>query len=270
MKTKGRLKLLCCFVVLPLIIIFQGCNNNDLITNYDISYPTAYQRLDNTTINQMQTAFAKANPYISSTITEFGFCGFFGNISSAQWPQRDSDLSMDEALEILKTFALQNTKQLGISNPNDLTIINTDTFRVYDRGLAWSFVSSSQKYNGIEVYNSNILFHIINGKMTYCIGNWYPKIYIPPKINVDYGRAKLLLLDKKVYISDIAGKSTALTITSKSLQTAIFDKLIYPVETDTKIELHVVWKIDIPEVFYVIFLDVMTGEMVNSYPTIIS
>lgn len=61
-----------------------------------------------------------------------------------------------------------------------------------------------------------------------------------------------------------------MTITAKSLETATFSKLIYPLITADKIELHIVWSVNIPDVFSVIYLDVMTGEMIGSYPTVIS
>jgi len=61
-----------------------------------------------------------------------------------------------------------------------------------------------------------------------------------------------------------------MTITAKSLETTEFSKLIYPLKTADKIELRVVWVVSIPEVFYVIYLDVMTGEIVGGYPTIVS
>ena len=45
---------------------------------------------------------------------------------------------------------------------------------------------------------------------------------------------------------------------------------IYPVKSDDKIQLFVTWKIYIPDVYYIIYIDVMTGEVIASEPTIIS
>jgi len=66
------------------------------------------------------------------------------------------------------------------------------------------------------------------------------------------------------------GRPIPMTITAKSLESATFTKLIYPIETADKINLHIAWQVDIPDVFYVIFVDVMTGETLGSYPTALS
>ncbi|HPR84568.1 MAG TPA: hypothetical protein PLG33_00875, partial [Prolixibacteraceae bacterium] len=45
---------------------------------------------------------------------------------------------------------------------------------------------------------------------------------------------------------------------------------IYPIKSDDKIQLFVTWKIYVPDVFYILYVDVMTGETIAAEPTIIS
>jgi len=71
-----------------------------------------------------------------------------------------------------------------------------------------------------------------------------------------------------VYIYEMDGAADPLAITSKSLETAVFSKMIYPLKTTDKIELHVVWVVSIPDLYNVVYLDVMTGKIIVSYPTI--
>lgn len=263
---KIRIWIVASFIVL----IFPSCNDNNLVINYDNEYPSSYSKLDSITYHQLKADFAKANPFLRTSITEFGFCGNYDFLYSAPWPTRIPDLSETEAKNIVLTFVSENSEQAGVLNSSDLKIVRVDSFKVYDGSHAWNFVSEVQKYNGLEVYNSNIMFTLINGKITNCQGNWYPKIYIPSKINVNEEKAKSLLLNKVVYLSDIIGRSIPMTITAKSLETAEFTQLIYPIETTDKIKLHIVWQVNIPDVYYIIFLDVMTGEIVGSYPTALS
>lgn len=263
-QMKNRLYLLI------LIFSIQSCNDNNLFTSFDNKYPSSYSKLDSDTYNQLKADFAGANPFLVTSITEFGFCGNYDFLYTATRPERIPDLSKAEAINIVKSFVSQSSKQTGVLNPSDLTFTRVDSSRTFDGSLGWNLLSSTQVYSGLEVYNSNIRFNLLNGKMTNCQGNWYPVIYVPSKINVNEEKAKSLLLNKVVYLSDIAGRPIPMTITAKSLETAEFTKMIYPVETTDKIELHVVWQVNVPDVFYVIFVDVMTGEMVGSYPTAIS
>jgi hypothetical protein len=256
--------------VLFLIILIQSCGQNDEILNIDANYPTTYKKLNATTLIQMQKAFAKDNPYLNSTITDFGFCGSSENDISKPFPSRIPDLTKNEAINAVKLFISQNSTVLGVNKLDEVTLSRIDSFTIYDGSVNWRITSDTQKMDGLEVLYTNLSFSLTNGKMTYCYGNWYPHINIPARITVNEARAKTILLNKVVYLSDIGGSPIPKTITAKSLETAEFSKLIIPIKTADKIELHVAWAVNIPEVFYVIYLDVMTGEIVGGYPTIIS
>jgi len=256
--------------VLFLIILIQSCGQSDELLNIDANYPTTYKKLNATTLIQMQKAFAKDNPYLNTTITDFGFCGSSENDISKPFPSRIPDLTKTEAINAVKSFISQNTTILGVNKLENVTLIRIDSFTIYDGSVKWNISSGTQKMNGLEVFDTYLNFSLTNRKMTYCYGNWYPYIYIPASFTVNEARAKTILLNKVVYLSDISGSPIPMTITAKSLVTAEFSNLIVPLKTADKIELHVVWAVNIPEVFYVIYLDVMTGQIIGGYPTIIS
>ena len=252
------------------IVFIQSCGQNELTINSDTSYPTTYKKLDIATLTQMRTNFTTANPYLTSSITDFGFCGSLDTLLTAAWPTRIPDLSMAQAVYASKSFILRNSTLLGVKVPKEVTFAKIDSFTIYDGSLKWFLYSNLQRYDTLEVYDTYLNFNLTNGKMTSCTGNWYPYIYIPTKINITKEKAKSILLNKVVYLSDIVGKSIPMTITAKSLETALFSNMIYPLKTTDKIELHVVWVVSIPEVFYVIYMDVMTGEIIGGYPTALS
>jgi len=258
------------FIFSILLLALTSCNDNNLIVNYDNNYPSSYSKLDSISYKLLKSKYANDNPFLRTSVTEFGFCGNYDFLYTAFWPIKVSDLSELEAKNVITAFITQNSKQTGVLNPSDLTFNRVDSSRVYNGSLEWNLFSGTQIYGGLEVYNSTIGFAIINGKMVNCVGNWFPRIYIPSRINVNEQKVKSLLLNKIVYLSDIMGGSQPMTITAKSLGTAIFTKMIYPVKTINKIKLHVVWQANIPDVYYVIFVDVMTGELIGSYPTALS
>ena len=135
----------------------------------------------------------------------------------------------------------------------------------------WKIDSHDQKYDTIQVLYSNISILIMNREILYCTGNWYPNIYIPKHFNFDQEKAKSTLRNKKVWHSDFSGQSHSMKITDQALASCQIKGLkIYPVKSDNKIQLFVTWKIHVPEVFYILYVDVMTGEVIASEPTIIS
>jgi len=251
-------------------MLFQCCDQNDITSSGDKNYPTKYKKLDANVLNQLRKDFAKANPYLSSSITDFGFCGSTEDYISSTWPDRVPDLTKAEAINATKLFITQNSTLLGVKNIEDITFSRIDSFTIYEGSLKWYISTNTQKMGDLEVYDTYLIFNLTNGKMTYCSGNWYPYIYIPARQNINEIKAKSILLNKVVYLSDFSGKPIPMTITAKSLETAQFSKMIDPIKTTDKIELHVVWVVSIPEVFYVIYLDVMTGEILGGYPTVVS
>jgi hypothetical protein len=108
-------------------------------------------------------------------------------------------------------------------------------------------------------------------KLAYCVGNWYPKVYITAKFIVNADQAKLSLLNKIVGHTTIAGVPYSATISTASLGASTTRLVVLPVITDTKIELRVTWQINIPApVYYLMYVDVMTGELIGQEDTIIS
>lgn len=252
------------------MLLVTSCNQNDLTLNSDRTYPTIYKRLDQKTLNQLRTSFATTNPFLCTTITDFGFCGTTEDYITAPYPARIPNLNRAEAVKAVKSFISSNLSALGVKAGESITFSRVDSSIIYDGSISWHLSSNNQIYDGLEVIDAYLNFNLINGKISYSVGNWFPTIYIPPKINVDEQKTKTILLNKVVYLYDIAGKPIPMTITAKSLETAVLKKSIYPLKTTDRIELHVIWQVNIPDVFYVVFVDVMTGELIGGYPTVYS
>jgi hypothetical protein len=112
---------------------------------------------------------------------------------------------------------------------------------------------------------------IKNREIEYCIGNWYHNIYVPKSFNFDQDKAKAILVNKVVSHTTIGGQQYNVTISATDLNSSITKLKILPLTTDDKIELRVSWQINIPgPVYYKIYVDVMTGDIIGEEPTIIS
>jgi hypothetical protein len=257
-------------VVVFCFLLVQSCGTDDLALTGDRNYPTTLKKMDIEKLHQMRTDFAIANPFLITTISDFGFCGIWANSVTPKSTTRIPDLSREEAINAVKSFITMNSILLGVKNVDEVTFARIDSSVVYDGSVSWHLLSNFQKYDGLEILDTNLNFVLMNGQMTYSAGNWYPTIYVPSRINIDEVKVKSKLLNKIVYLSDFAGKQVPITITTKSLETTTIYKCIYPVKNDDNIELHVIWRVNIPDVFYVVFLDVMTGTIVGGYPTIVS
>jgi len=249
-----------------------SCDKMDLLYSDDPNYPTVIKKLSPSVVTDLKTTFAQKNIYFISSINEYGFCGL-GELNDAQdSPPLLNPLTQGEAIEMAKKFVSQNPSITGVKNTADLkiTMEYSDT-GYWDNATYWHGHSADQFIDTIEILNSQIQFQIKNRELRSCIGNWYPDVYIPNKFNVSRDKAKSSLIDKIVWHSTIAGVPYSATITNASLAASTTRLVIFPNTFNNQIELRVTWQINIPgPVYYIIYVDVMTGELISEQPTIIS
>ena len=249
-----------------------SCDKSNLIYPDDPNYPTVIEKLSPSVISDLKTAYAQKYKYFISSISEYGFCGDGDVNATVEQPPLLNPLTLAEAIEKVKSFVSQNTTFTGVKNAADLklTFSYSDT-GYWDNATYWFGHSGDQFIDTIEVINSQIGFQIKNRELRSCVGNWYPTVYIPGKFNVDRGSAKTLLLNKVVWHSTIAGIPYSATITAASLVASTTHLVIFPITFNNQIELRVTWQINIPgPVYYLIYVDVMTGELISEQPTIFS
>jgi hypothetical protein len=238
----------------------------------DSRYPTTIKPLDTAILKQKQQEFQEQNKYIASSLNEFGFCASSEATVNNPQPPFTTPLTEVEAIEKAKEFIVYNKNYLGLEEPDKIDITKAwFSTGYYNGGTMWRIDSHDQKYDTIQVLYSNISILIMNSEIQYCTGNWYPNIYIPKHFNFDQEKAKSTLRYKTVWHSDFSGQSHPMKITDQALASCQINGLkIYPVISDNKIQLFVTWKIYVPDAFYILYVDVMTGEIIASEPTIIS
>lgn len=266
------LKMKNSYLILIILNVFLlGCHKDDNLL-MDHNYPTTIKALDQKILDQKRTDFLKQNQFITSSLNQFGFCDLTELNFNAPPPPLNTPLTTDDAKEKVRQFLDNNKTFVGLVNLNPVTISGFGPESgFYDGSTYWYFGTNVQKIDTIEVIGAQIRINIKNSEVTYCAGNWYPNIYIPAKLNFDQKKAKLVLKGRTVWHSDFGGKPYSMKITDQALATSEIKGLkIYPLKSDKKIQLFVAWKIYVPEVFYILYVDVMTGEVIAEQPTIIS
>ena len=219
----------------------------------------------------MRRSFAAKNIFMTTTLTEFGYCGYSGDPLIVEQPPVKNIITEAEAIRIVKNFVDENRAETGVENSEDLKFSQILSGPVYNGSKGWSLRSSYQRADTIEVLYSSIIFNLTNSEVTFCVGNWYPYIYVPENFNIEKNQARASLLNKVVSHTTMAGVPYYVTISAEDVEKSTTGLKILPVTTEGKIELRVAWLFNIPgPVFYKIYIDVMSGEIIGEVPTIYS
>jgi len=235
----------------------------------DPQYPTTLKILSTEEYSQLKESFALKNKYLKSSVNEFGFCDLTTTQSVDSPPLLDLN-SEEETISIAKSFILKNPSETGINNPEDISIYSFSRNSIYGGAIRWVLKLSHQQIDTVEVMHSDCIIHITSREVTHCIGNWYPNIYIPSEFNLTQSKAKSALIGKVVTHYSIGGEKYSYTISKQNLANSHIHLKILPKVYEDKIELRICWQIYVPDVSYILYVDVMNGEIVNQEPTIIS
>jgi hypothetical protein len=253
-----------------LIMFFSAllisCEKN----NIPSEYPTTYNKLPETDLIQRQTKYINRNQYIETSLNDFGFCDINGDLLETETPPYFGEISESEAIDIIRDFISENTSETGVNSPDKLGFYSSSNDTGYNGSILWHFKSENQTIDTIEVMYSMILFHLVNGKVSLCYGNWYPDIYIPSEFIFNQSKAKSVLIGHVVSYYSIGGEESTYTITSNDLENINFHLKILPKVYEDKVELRVCWQIYVPDANYILYVDVITGEIISQEPTIIS
>jgi len=253
-------------------VSLSGCEKIDVRGVPDSNYPTVIYKLSPSSYSETRTLYFQNNKYVQSSLNRFGFCGHDTNIRVVDSPPASNPQTQSEAIEIARNFISTNRIFTGVENPEDLTFIQADYSSEYwDGATYWHIKTANQRIDTIEILYTQILINIKYKTAYYCVGNWFPDIYIPKKFNISQDQAKAGLSGKVVSHFTIAGQRYEVKISGSDLRASSVNLVVLPVTNDDRIELRVTWQINIPgPVYYKIYVDVMTGEIVGEEPTITS
>jgi Zn-dependent metalloprotease len=254
-------------IILLFSILLSSCEKFDIPEDY----PSVYKILPSSRLAQLRSSLALQNPFLVTSVNDFGFCDYLDDLLNAQTPPLQPAITQSEAIEVSKHFISLHPTETGVTNSEDISFYNISTDTGYGGSIGWHFKTVNQKVDTIEVLNSMILMHLTNGVVTSCYGNWYPNVFIPSQFNINQNKAKTNLIGITLSHYTIAGSEYYVTISKSDLDKSSINLKVFPVENEDKIELRVCWQINIPQpVYYKVYIDVMTGKIISQIPTIIS
>jgi hypothetical protein len=257
-------------ISLTITILIYSCEKSSYLAENDPNYPTIIEKVDAEKLSNLRTQFALQNIYPQTSLDEYGFCGIAEDNTMAPDPSIDTTVSRSEAIEIAEEFIFKNSQFTGVKDIIDLDFRKVEEMHgFWDGNKGWHLVTSNQRVDTMEVLSTSILINLRGREVIYCLGNWFPDIYIPKKFNVTVNEAKGSLLNR-ILVHYGWGGPTYVKITSESLRVSTIWLVVYPVEFDDHKEIRVAWKIYLPQVSYILYVDVMTGDVIGETPTIIA
>jgi len=243
-----------------------------VIDSSEITYPTTINRIDTDQLSQMRYEYHQTNFFVLTSLNQFGYCDCcddFGSSYGSSPPAVLNEVSETYATEIAEDFLILNKVYTGILKKDKIRYSKKD-YEEIGADIYWHFKISNQIVDSLEVLYSQVVIKVKNGKVTWCVGNWYPEIYIPTEFNYFQEDVKSILVDTVICHSGSWGDTWCETVTDSILEESNFRKVIVPIKTVSKIELRVSWEINIPHpIYYKFYVDVITGKIIFKEPTII-
>ena len=246
------------------VILLNSCEKSTYLVENDPLYPAIINKISPDHLNTLRMGFARQNIYLQTSLDEYGFCGYGDEVINAITPTVDTIVSASESIEIAKQFIERNSLYTGVKDITDLSFQKT-----VETNNGWNLFTTTQIVDTIEVLSTTIYIRIKGREVYNCTGNWFPDIYIPKKINLTSVAATHFLLNRTVTHYTWGGPVN-IKITSESLQGSTARFVVVPIEKEDHLEICVVWKIYVPKVDFILYVDAMTGEIIGQEPTVIS
>jgi hypothetical protein len=254
-------------IILVIFILTMSCEKI-MENNIPENYPTTYKKNSPDILLQMRASYALKNPYMTTSLNDFGFCDWHGDLLDVGTTPLQNIITQSEATDIVRNFVSNNSTETGVINSNDLDFYKVRTYTGSDGAIRWHFISSNQKIDTVEILQTKFLIYLTNNEVSLCVGNWYPEIFIPSEFNVNQTKAKADLIGKVVTHYPFESPKYNVTITEVDLIKSKIGLKVLPLENGDITELRVCWEMDIPgPVYYKVYIDVMTGNIVGQEPT---
>lgn len=240
-------------------------NGNDEEDYVDPDYPTIIHALSSDELSTLQQEFNTLNhSSIQNKLNQFGYIG--GRDMMKIHANPGIPMNETEALQIAVECVLKNAKFTNIrdsldfvNNIQEITPLETDSTK-------WRIIAKPQTYDGFEIWGPEIRAFVYGDGVYRLQGFWYQHIHIPNKENITPNEAKEIVTGDTIIWYGMAGQPMEFVVTHNTIGDTI-NKVIFPVETDDSITLHVTWEIPIlflsSDVGWHMYVDTMSGEVVR-------
>jgi len=236
----------------------------------DFRYPTTYHQLPNNILDSLKQGYLRdKNSCFQTTLNAFGFCAS-SDYYNSNCNQDCRSVSKAQVIRMTMDFLQKNKTFTGITDTSKVKITSYYAFGKSYYCTAdssrWKITIGNQIADSLEVLGTSIYLQLSYNGVTEIMGNWYPIIDIPLVEAISYEQAKSKLMGKQ--FDFICWTNIHTTIN----QDTRWDeppkrKLIYPLDKNDAIELHVVWVLK--SGIFTFYVDVMTGELLASFMNVI-
>lgn len=236
----------------------------------ETGYPSTYQLLSNSVLNQYKNEYGAANhPGLYTSIDTFGFISSNVQTEYNLEKYKFGVISQNRAKSRAKKFLQENSKFTGVTDTLLLKFYRAEGMKRYEQPdfCHWNVVIENQRFNGLEVEDTRISLHLDSLGVYRAGGHWYPEIIIPSNDNLSYEMAKTRIDGLKLSTGSWSGPINHTIGVSTEYQEPAERKVIYPLQLKNRIELRVAWQL-YPEMWRVL-VDTSTGEIISTGPTVI-
>jgi hypothetical protein len=261
-------------LLLYLLIFLLSCHKDNIVNETDPQYPTTLKPLGSQEYQNMLAAYWLRNPFMLSDLNPYGFADEHSEFRDIPYPPIFRKISSTEAISIAKKFIAANLKETGVSDTSLLVFSVGNQFSVGDSYFVTYLQTQTQVADSMDIQYAQIGIRIENDQVVECFNNWFPKVYIPLRFLISPKMAVSNLAGQEYYIPTMTGGNTG-KVTLSDLTGAIISKEIiqyygtFPAKDSSgNLELRIVYKIFLPAIYTIFYVDVMEGKTLGSEPTI--
>jgi hypothetical protein len=225
------------------------------------TYPTTYAQLSELELSGLTAQFEDANPGFCEALDAYGFVKEVSPCVEDPGPVTCSNLN--QLIQRAKVEVVRNHLFTGVRRFEELQVRTSQCadFGYYPR-VVLRF--EDQRWNGLEVFGTEMLVHMNDDGMLLLAGHHYPQIFVPsPAVSSE--AAKTSIVGMKVTGPD-------------GLQEYCIEedwfvgepfRVIYPYQVGDRIELRVTWSINVANT-WMVYVDSVTGEAIAVRPLLIA
>jgi len=282
-----------------ILLLISSCKKDEIEVPKplpDSRYPTTYLQLTNSELVELNAAFAGVNSHDSLYLNDFGFVE--GKIFLKESDTINADLVVEQTEALISNYkdfmGIPHNQEISVSN--DLTAIDymispigtTDVYTYFELVIP-DFIGLREFYAEIFEYEYdpepfshyfyilqnnlssakltstrlNLYFHESDNSME-VFGHWYPDAFIPT--SQIYSQDEALDIASNVYSEEVSKKLWQGNDDSFEVNV---EKVLVPLKSDNKIELHECWKFDAVSwntfSIYNVNVDTQTGDVVSHW-----
>jgi hypothetical protein len=256
-------------IMLPLVFMVS-CEKLTDGDGFSIGrYPFVFYELSDKVFEQMVSDYANNNPYLRSSINEFGFAAFSElYMHNTKMPEINYFTEM-EAMEIAIDFVRRNKNFIGVDDPDKITF---KAKKGEDQTFNYLLIHAENQFvDSLEIQGTTLSFSIKNGEVFLCWGRRFPGLSLPENVELDETRIKGMLVGRDASYLDFIGNWRHDKVTAKDLDGAKFKLLMKQFDFEDRIEVRLVWEVCVPDAScYIAYVDALTYQIISDGSAIIS